>query len=198
MITITAVEPVGQYIWRPARAARQGANSTLALATNGDARQNHRIDKPVLPLIPLQHAETARLAQYEPSVPATLLLPDINRRVHAALTAFGCLRLETAAGVPETRERITANARYIARELGQLRLGQRAAGDLLHTERLHAAFTGELPASVNDRVGQLRREGVRGAALRDALAELEARLSPPTPPSTATGGIKIACSMSAT
>ena len=134
------------------------------------------------------------------------MLPlDINRRVNAALTDFGHRRLETAAGALETRERITANTRYIERELGQLRLGQRAAGDLLHTERLHTAFTGELPASVNGRVGQLRREGVRGTALRDALAELEARLVPPTPPSTAstsavtaTGGIRIACSMSAT
>lgn len=85
-----------------------------------------------------------------------------------------------------------------------MRLGQRAAGDLLHTERLHAAFTGELPAGVNDRIGQLRREGVRRAAPRDALAELEARLTPALPPTStypataATSGIRIACSMSTT
>jgi len=166
--------------------------------------KNHRIDTPVLPLSPLQHAETAWLAQCESSVPATLLPLDISRRVNAALTAFGRRLLETTAVAPDTRERITANTRYIARELGQLRLGQRAAGDLLHTERLRAAFSGELPAGVNHRIGHLRRDGVSGAALRDALAELEAQLSPapsPTatnPAATAASGIRIACSMSAT
>ena len=186
-----------------ADAAGLAAGDTLVLLANGGVRQSYRVDA-VLNAHTLSHAETARLAQCEPGVPAVALPPDINRRVNAALIAFGHRRLETAARVPETRERITANARYIARELGQLRLGQRAAGDLLHTERLRAAFSGELPASVNDRVGQLRRDGVRGTDLRDALAELEARLVP-APPHTATdpaaaaaSGIRIACSMSAT
>ena len=179
------------------------AGDMLALLANGGVRQGYRVDA-VLTAHPLSHAETARLAQCEPGVPAVALPPDINRRVNAALIAFGRRRLETAARAPETRERITANARYIARELGQLRLGQRAAGDLLHTERLRAAFTDELPAGVNHRIGQLRRDGVSGTALRDALAELEARLAPAAPPSTATnpaaatGGIRIACSMSTT
>ena len=45
------------------------------------------------------------------------------------------------------------------------------------TERLRAAFAGELPAFVNDRIGQLRRDGVSGTALSEALAEMETRLS---------------------
>ena len=52
-------------------------------------------------------------------------------------------------------------------------MGQRAANDLRRTERLRAAFASELPAFVNDRIGQLRRDGVSGTALSDALAELE-------------------------
>lgn len=64
----------------------------------------------------------------------------------------------------EPPKRIAANARCIARELGQLRLGQRAADDLRRTERLRAAFAGELPAFVNDRIGQLRGDGVGGTA----------------------------------
>ena len=186
-----------------ADADRLAAGDTLALIADGSVRQGYRVDAG-LTAHPLSHAETARLAQCEPGVPAVALPPNINRRVNAALTAFGRRRLETAAVAPETRERIRANARYIERELGQLRLGQRAAGDLRHTERLRAAFTGELPPGVNQRIGQLRRDGVSGTALRDALAELEARLAPvplPTaasPAVPATGGIRIACSMSAT
>ena len=53
-----------------------------------------------------------------------------------------------------------------------------AGGGLLHTERLRAVFTGVLLADGNDRIGQLRRDGVSGAALRDAPAELETRLAP--------------------
>ena len=70
--------------------------------------------------------------------------------------------------------------------------------------RLGQCATGELPAGVNDRIGQLRRDGGGGMALRDALVELEARLVPVAPPPTtsiaaaATGGIKVACSMSPT
>ena len=71
---------------------------------------------------------------------------------------------------PETQDRIAANNRYIERKLGQLHLGQRVASDLLHTERLRAAFTSELPAGGNDRIGQLRCVGVSGRSLRDALA----------------------------
>ena len=192
-----------------ADAAGLAAGDTLALTANGSVRQGCRVDAG-LTAHPLSHAETARLARCEPGVPAVALPPNINRRVQAALTAFGRRRPATAAGAAagaaaETRERITANARYIARELGQLRLGQRAAGDLTDTERLRAAFTGELPAGVNDRIGQLRRDGVHGAALRDALTELAARLpagdaaaTVSAPAATAGGGIKVVGSMSAT
>ena len=192
-----------------ADAAGLAAGDTLALTAKGSLRQGCRVDAG-LTSHPLSHAETARLARCEPGVPAVALPPNINRRVQAALTAFGRRRPATAAGAAagaaaETRERITANARYIARELGQLRRGQRAAGDLTDTERLRAAFTGELPAGVNDRIGQLRRDGVHGAALRDALTELEARLpagdaaaTDNAPAATAGGGIKVVGSMSAT
>ena len=149
-----------------------------------DARQNHRIDTPVLPLSPLQHAETARLAQYEPDVPATLLPLDINRRANAALSVFGHAR--NGGGSANDAVRIAANARYIERELRQLRLGQCAAGDPLNAERLRAAFTGGLPAIVKDRIWRLRRDRVSGTALRDALAELEARLAPAPPPTPPT------------
>ena len=142
---------------------------------------------------PWFHAETARLAQWEPSVPATALPPDINHR-----------RPETATP-PEPPKRITANARCIARELGQLGLGQRAADDLRRTERLRAAFAGELPAFVNDRIGQLCRDGVSGTALSDALAEPEARLPAAAAPpadtaalaTAALGRVRVVGSMSA-
>ena len=201
--------PDGLCTARPAAdadadAANLLADDTLVLLANGSVRQGYRVGAG-LTAHPLSPAETARLAQCEPCVPATPLPPDINRRVQAALTAFGHRRLEKATCTPETRERIKANARYIERELGQLHLSQRAVGDLLHTERLRDAFTSELPTGVNHRIGQLRREGVRGTALRDALAELEARLAPAATPPTAaassvpaTGGIRITCSMSAT
>lgn len=149
------------------------AGTTLALTVSEGVKQGFRVAAD-LTARPWSHAETARLAQWEPSVPATALPPDINRRVNAALTPTG-RRPETAPTPPEPPKRITANvrARCIARELGQLRLGQRAANDLRRTERLRAAFASELPTSVNDRIGQLRRDGVSGTALSEALAELE-------------------------
>lgn len=68
-----------------------------------------------------------------------------------------------------------------------------------------AHFTGELPAGVNDRIGQLRREGVGATALRDARAELEARLTPAAPPqppaipaAAPTGVLRAVCSIPAT
>lgn len=122
---------------------------------------------------PLPHVETARLSQCEPGVAAghqPPRQPPRQRRPNRH-------RPETAPTPPEPPKRITANARCIARELGQLRVGRRAADDLRRTERLRAAFAGELPAFVNDRISQLRRDGVSGTALSDALAELETRLS---------------------
>ena len=162
--------------------------------------KNHRIDTPVLPLSPLQHAETARLAQCESGVPATLLPPDINRRVNAALSTLGH-QPETAAGVPR-RGAHYGQALYIG--------GTGAASPRLARRRrfaaygrLRTAFIDELPAGINGRIGQLRRDVVSGAALRDALAELEARLVPAPPhtatdPAAAASGIRIACLMSAT
>ena len=65
------------------------------LTANGSIGQGCRVDSG-LSLHPLSHAEAARLAQREPGVPATLLPPDISRRVNAALSAFEH-RMETAA-----------------------------------------------------------------------------------------------------
>ena len=168
--------PDGRRAARVADAsARLAAGTTLALTASEAVRQGFRVAAD-LTARPWSHAETARLAQWEPGVPAAALPPDINRRVKAALTAAS-RRTETAPNPSEPPKRITANARYITRELGQLRLGQRAADDLWRTERLRAAFASELPTSVNDRIGQLRRDGVSGTALSDALAELATRLS---------------------
>ena len=193
---------------RAARAADDttslAAGTTLALTVSEGIKQGFRVDAD-LATHPLSHAETARLAQCQPGIPATALPPDINRRINAALTTAS-RRPEMAPTPPEPPKRIPANARYIARELGQLRLGQRAADDLRRTERLRAAFDGELPGSVNDRIGQLRRDGVSGAALSEALAELEPRLpatvAPPAdtaaPATVAPGGTRVVGSMSAT
>ena len=60
-----------------------------------------------------------------------------------------------------------------------------AANHPAFTGATGARFTGELPAGLNDRTGQLRREGVGATARRDARAELEARLPPAAPPPTA-------------
>ena len=79
-----------------AAAAGLAAGDTLALTANGSVRQGCRVDAG-LTAHPLSHAETARLARCEPGVPAVALPPDINRRVQAALTAFGCRRPATAA-----------------------------------------------------------------------------------------------------
>ena len=88
---------------------------------------------------PLPHVETARLSQCEPGVAAGHQ-PPCQRRPNRR-------RPETAPTPPEPPKRITANDRYIERELGQLRLGQRALEDLRRTERLRAAFAGELTAA---------------------------------------------------
>ena len=197
--------PDGQRAARVADdSASLSAGTTLALTVSEGIKQGFRVDAD-LTAHPLSHAETARLAQCQPGIPATALPPDINRRVNAALTTAS-RRPETTPTPPEPPKRIPANARYIARELGQLRLGQRAADDLRRTERLRAAFDGELPTAVNDRIGQLRRDGVSGTALSEALAELEPRLlaatAPPAdtaaPATVAPGGTRVVGSMSAT
>ena len=70
----------------------------LVLTASGSIGQDYRVDSG-LTAHPLSHAEAARPAQREPGVPATLLPPDISRRVNAALSALGH-QPETAAGVP--------------------------------------------------------------------------------------------------
>ena len=190
--------PDGLRASRASGNAGQDADTTLVLVADSDARQGYRVDAG-LSAHPLSHAELARAAQCEPDTPPVALPPDINRRVSAAATAFQSAA-NTAAPASGRRERNTANARYIERELGQLRLGQRNPDDLRQTERLRAAFMGELPTDTNDRIAQLRRDGVTGAVLAAALAELQAQPAPPpaNTPATTGGGVRVACSMSAT
>ena len=182
---------------RAAHTASGGSDATYALICAADVKQGYRIDAELIPH-PLSPAELVRATECEPNTPAAVLPPGINSRVSAAVTAFQS-RQERANSRQEPQERSTANIRYIEREMGQLRLGQRAPADLLRTEQLRAAFTGDLPASINNRITKLRRERVTGVALRDALTELQARL--PTPPSHNAAPIfadelRIACSMS--
>ena len=92
----------------------------LVLTASGSIGQDYRVDSG-LTAHPLSHAEAARLAQREPGVPATLLPPDISRRVNAALSTLG--HQQKRRRECQDAGRIAANARYIERELRQVRLG---------------------------------------------------------------------------
>ena len=192
--------PDGLRACRAADRAAQDADTTLVLVADGSNRQGYRVDAN-LAAHPLSYAELARAARCEPDTPAIALPADINRRVSAAVTAFQSAA-DTPAPASRRRERDTANAGYINRELRQLRLEQRNADELRQTELLRVAFTGEIPTGINDRITQLRRDGATGATLRDALAELHSQLPPTAPKSpaatSAAEGLRITCSMSTT
>ena len=149
--------------------------STITLVASGDERRGYAVNS-AGDIAALTHAELVRRVACEPDKPAVLLPLDTNARVGTAVAALAG-ELAPKPAVPEPRRSDDQVTRYINAQLGQLRLDEQAdAAYLRRVESLRAAFTAELPVSVNERVRALMREGIAGQQLLDALASMESEL----------------------
>ena len=176
------------------------AGATITLLARNDVRQGYAVNS-AGSVAELALAELVRQVECEPDTPAVPLPSDTNSRVSAAVAAFSeQLAPQPAALEPHRRDdRVT---RYVSTQLGQLRLDDQAdAADLRRVESLRAAFTAELPASVNERISALMRDGAAGRQLLNALAAMASELPKPNDssetrrPSTGIGNTRIVCSM---
>ena len=149
--------------------------STITLVAGGDEKRGYAVYSEG-DVVGLTNADLVRHLACEPDTSAVPLPPDTNARVSAAVAAL-VGELAPKPTEPEPRRRDDRVTRYINRELGQLRLDDQAdASYLRHVESLRAAFTAELPASVNERVRALMRDGVNGRQLLDTLTAIAPEL----------------------
>ena len=154
------------------------AGATITLVAGGDEKRGYAVNS-AGDIAALTHAELVRRVACEPDKPAVLLPLDTNARVGTAVAALAG-ELAPKPAVPEPRRSDDQVTRYINAQLGQLRLDEQAdAAYLRRVESLRAAFTAELPVSVNERVRALMREGIAGQQLLDALASMESELPKP-------------------
>ncbi len=173
--------------------------STITLVASGDRRQGYATNA-VGDVLQLTHGELVRQVECEPDTPGVPLPPDINARVGAAVAALA-RELSPKPASLEQRRRDNRTARYISRHLRQLRMDDTHDADFLQKiEELRAAFTAELPHSVDERIRGMMRANITGnqlvSALNAMLPDLPKpnRCDKPIPPM----GIppQIACSMS--
>ena len=151
------------------------AASTITLVASGDEKRGYAVNSEG-DVAGLTNADLVRRLACEPDTPAIPLPPDTNSRVSAAVAALA-EELAPKPAEPEPRRRDDRVTRYINRELGQLRLDDQAdASYLRRVESLRAAFTAELPVSVNELLGTLMRDGVTGQQLLDALTAIRHEL----------------------
>ena len=149
--------------------------STLTLVAGGDVKQGYAVNSDGT-VTELTHAELVKQVQCEPDTPAIPLPGDTNARVGAAVAAL-VEKLAPQPITPEPRQRSDRVARYVDNQLSQLRLEDQAdAAYLQRLERLRAAFTADLPFSVNERIRALLRDGATGQQLLDALTAMESEL----------------------
>ena len=75
---------------------------------------------------------------------------------------------------PKTRDdRVTSYANQEIRQLRQIRIGEEVDPSFLrHLETLRGAFNEELPLSVTEHIGTLRRSGTEGMDLVDELSKM--------------------------
>ena len=177
------------------------ADSTIALVAQGDTKQGYAVESGGT-VTDLTHAELVRQLECEPGTPATLLPPDTNRRVGRAVAALA-EKLAPGPAALEPRRRDNQVTRYVNTQLGQLRLDAQAdPTHLQRLEKMRAAFTAELPVSVNERIKALMREKADGQTLVSALARMLEELpkadeaaSPERRPDSTT---RVVCSMGIT
>lgn len=147
------------------------ADATIALVAQGDAKQGYAVESGGT-VTELTHAELVRQLECEPVTPAIPLPPDTNQRVGRAVAALA-EKLAPGPTALEPRRRDSQVTRYVNTQLGQLRFDAQA--DPTHLQRLEemrAAFTAELPHSVNERIKTLMREKADGQTLVSALARM--------------------------
>ena len=174
------------------------AGSTITLVTRSDAKHGYAVNSGG-DVAELTHAELVRRMECEPDTQAVPLPLDTNARVNAAVAALADAMVPKPVSL-EPRQRDNRVNQYVNRQLGQLRLDDRAdLTRLRHLETLRIVFNGELPVSVNEKIRTLLREVVEGEPLISALTAMLAELPKPDqsdgPPHVVNTNIRIVCSM---
>ena len=153
---------------------RPDPDSTLVLLRAGSLKQGYA-SSAAGKVAPLAHHELATRAACLPDTPAVALPPDTNQRIANAVNALAAARSQPVP--PEVRRRDRQVARYIDRELGQLRLDYKDDDSALRRiESLRSRFTAELPSGVNDQIKALMQQKVSGNDFRQALAAMQSQL----------------------
>ena len=175
--------------------------TTITLVTSGDTKQGYAVNSDG-DATELTHAELVRQLECEPDTPWAPLPPDTNARVGAAVAALAG-RLAPTPIALESRRRDSQVTRFINTRLGQFRLDGHA--DIEHLKRLEeirAAFSTELPASVNERIKALMRENADGQALVAELGRMIEELprmdEMDKPQGRVDNTIRVVCSMGIT
>ena len=179
------------------------AGTTITLVTGGDAKHGYAVHSDGT-VTELTRAELVRQLECEPSTPAAPLPPDTNARIGAAVAALaGRLAPKPIALAPRRRDSQVKG--FINTQLGQIRLQPDAQVDLDYLKRLEdirAAFNGELPVGINERIKALMREKVDGQTLVSALAKMLEELPKANRTDKsllpADGKIRVVCSMGIT